>query len=89
MIRRNKILLGSVLALAVAAIIISVSALPINSSNGRTIKAEVIKDCSATPWFIAEQKGYFTNAGIDFRDLGSLDWSLQATALISWSDRCL
>jgi len=80
----RKVLLISVLAILVVAILIAVDILPNSSSeDGNTIRANVIKDCSGTPWFVGQQKGYFAHAGIDFKDMGSLDWSLQATALIS------
>ena len=48
-----------------------------------TIRANVNKDCSGTPWFVGVQKGFFLAGGINFIDSGALDWSLQPSALIS------
>jgi ABC-type nitrate/sulfonate/bicarbonate transport system substrate-binding protein len=48
-----------------------------------TIRANLDKDCTATPWLIGEQKGYFKHNGINFVDSGSLDWSLMPAALVS------
>ena len=48
-----------------------------------TIKANVNKDCAGTPWYVGIQKGFFVANGVDFKDQGHLDWSLQPTALIS------
>ncbi|MGA2918792.1 ABC transporter substrate-binding protein [Methanoregula sp.] len=48
-----------------------------------TIRANVNKDCSGTPWYVGVQKGYFVHGGINFVDSGALDWSLQPAALIA------
>lgn len=57
----------------------------INALNAEkpTIKANVNKDCAGTPWFVGQQKGFFEAAGINFVDMGHLDWSQQSAALIS------
>jgi len=52
-------------------------------STPYTIRANVNKDCSGTPWFVGVQKGFFPAGGINFIDSGALDWSLQPSALIS------
>lgn len=54
-----------------------------NTSGLFTIRANVNKDCSGTPWYVGVQKGYFLHGGINFVDSGPLDWSLQPAALIS------
>ncbi len=56
---------------------------PTGTQNPITIKANVNKDCAGTPWYVGVQKGYFVANGIDFKDQGHLDWTLQPTALIS------
>jgi ABC-type nitrate/sulfonate/bicarbonate transport system substrate-binding protein len=48
-----------------------------------TIRANVNKDCSGTPWYVGVQKGYFIHGGINFVDSGALDWSLQPAALVA------
>jgi len=52
-------------------------------STPYTIRANVNKDCSGTPWFVGMQKGFFPAGGINFVDSGALDWSLQPSALSS------
>ncbi|MDD1724790.1 MAG: ABC transporter substrate-binding protein [Methanospirillum sp.] len=47
------------------------------------IRANVDKDCTATPWLVGDKKGFFRHYDIDFRDAGSLDWSLMPAALVS------
>jgi len=48
-----------------------------------TIRANVDKDCTATPWLVGEQKGFFKANNISFVDSGSLDWSLMPSALVA------
>lgn len=48
-----------------------------------TIRANVNKDCSGTPWFVGMQKGFFEQAGINFVDKGHLEPSQHPVALIS------
>lgn len=54
-----------------------------NTTLPYTIRANVDKDCTATPWLVGEQKGFFQHYGINFVDSGSLDWSLMPAALAS------
>ena len=53
------------------------------NSSFYTIRANVNKDCSGTPWYVGVMKGYFVSGGINFVDAGALDWSLQPAALVS------
>jgi ABC-type nitrate/sulfonate/bicarbonate transport system substrate-binding protein len=54
-----------------------------NASGQYTIRANVDKDCTATPWLVGEQKGFFKANGINFVDSGSLDWSLMPASLVA------
>ena len=54
-----------------------------NVSGQYTIRANVDKDCTATPWLVGEQKGFFKANGINFVDSGSLDWSLMPASLVA------
>jgi ABC-type nitrate/sulfonate/bicarbonate transport system substrate-binding protein len=48
-----------------------------------TIRANVDKDCTATPWLVGEQLGFFKANNINFVDSGSLDWSLMPASLVA------
>jgi ABC-type nitrate/sulfonate/bicarbonate transport system substrate-binding protein len=48
-----------------------------------TIRANVDKDCTATPWLVGIQKGFFKANNINFVDSGSLDWSLMPASLVA------
>jgi len=48
-----------------------------------TIRANVDKDCTATPWLVGIQKGFFRANNINFVDSGSLDWSLMPASLVA------
>jgi ABC-type nitrate/sulfonate/bicarbonate transport system substrate-binding protein len=81
--KQSKYIAVAIVMIAVAALILAV-AWPgnANASSKYTIRANVNKDCSSTPWFVAAQKGYFQNASINLDDKGALSWSLQPAALV-------
>jgi ABC-type nitrate/sulfonate/bicarbonate transport system substrate-binding protein len=56
------------------------------AATGYTIRANVNKDCSGTPFYVGVQLGYFKAGGINFVDQGALDYGLQPAALISGQD---
>ena len=53
------------------------------ASGQYLIRANVDKDCTATPWLVGEQKGFFKHYNISFVDAGSLDWSLMPASLVA------
>jgi ABC-type nitrate/sulfonate/bicarbonate transport system substrate-binding protein len=77
-----------------AIIMVAVSALVLaailpgnaNASSKYTIRANVNKDCTGTPYYVGQQIGYFEGNNINFVDQGALDYSLQPAALISGQD---
>lgn len=41
-------------------------------ADNNTITAAVTKDCAGTPWFVAQEKGFFEKAGVNFKDAGEI-----------------
>ncbi|MDR3206640.1 MAG: ABC transporter substrate-binding protein [Candidatus Methanoplasma sp.] len=73
----------AVVAILVVAAVLVVFALPGgNTSDGYTIKANVTKDCTGTPFYVGTDIGYFDAYNIDFRDQGDLAYGLVPAALI-------
>ncbi len=52
-------------------------------ADNNTITAAVTKDCAGTPWFVAQEKGFFEKAGVNFKDAGEIPWKNQPAALAS------
>ncbi|MDR2845940.1 MAG: ABC transporter substrate-binding protein [Candidatus Methanoplasma sp.] len=79
------IAVAAVVILVIAAFLV-VFALPGNSddSDGKyTIKANVTKDCTGTPFYVGTDIGYFDANNINFVDQGELDYGLVPTALLA------
>lgn len=72
-----------VLVVVVAFVFVAAFPAKTNATSGFTIKANVNKDCTGTPWYVGVSKGYFVNGNINFVDGGPLDYGLQPAALIS------
>lgn len=52
-------------------------------ADNNTITAAVTKDCAGTPWFVGQEKGFFDQYNIDFKDAGEIPWKNQPAALAS------
>ncbi len=46
-----------------------------------TLKASVNNDCTGTPWFVGQEKGFFKAAGLTFIDVGQTVTEQRVTAL--------
>ncbi len=46
-----------------------------------TLKASVTNDCTGTPWFVGQEKGFFRDAGLNFVDVGQTVTEQRGTAL--------
>jgi len=80
----NKHIIASVVAIVViAAIIFTVFGTDTFAAKAQnnTIRADVIKDCSSTPWIVGMQLGFFKNASINFVDVGSISEQNEPAAL--------
>lgn len=76
---------GAVLVAVIAVVLVAAAViLPSNASeDGYTIRANINKDCSGTPWFVGDEKGYFDAYDVNVVDRGALAFNLQAAALVS------
>lgn len=84
MINKRLSIISLIVIVALITAVLSVGAFsPQSGSTGGTflVRAAVPADCSGTPWFVAQQKGYFERHNISLADQGSLDWTLQGVAL--------
>lgn len=52
-------------------------------AGNNTVNAAVTLDCAGTPWFVAQDKGFFKNASVNFVDKGQIAWAQQPAALLS------
>ncbi|MDR3283152.1 MAG: ABC transporter substrate-binding protein [Candidatus Methanoplasma sp.] len=86
--KKTAIIAVAVVAiLVVAAVLVVVASPDKESSTGLyTVKANVNKDCTGTPFYVGTDIGYFDAYDIDFQDQGALDYGLQPAALISGQD---
>ncbi|MDR0887920.1 MAG: ABC transporter substrate-binding protein [Candidatus Methanoplasma sp.] len=81
-----------VIAVAIVAILVVAAVVVVVASGGNddsddsstkyTIKANVSKDCTGTPFYVGVDIGYFDAYDIDFRDAGELEYRLVPTALV-------
>ena len=80
----NKHIIASIVAIVVIADVIftvfGTNTFAATAQNN-TIKADVIKDCSSTPWVVGMQLGFFKNASINFIDVGSISEQNEPAAL--------
>ncbi|MDR1404773.1 MAG: ABC transporter substrate-binding protein [Candidatus Methanoplasma sp.] len=84
MTEKKTMAIAAAIAVLVIAAALIVFVLPEKTeSDGYTIKANVTKDCTGTPYYVGTDIGYFDAHNIDFRDGGGLDYGLQPAALIS------
>ena len=81
----NKKYAGGVIAAVVIIIIIGILAFGVTGAkaSNNTVNAAVTKDCAGTPWFVAQEKGFFKNYSVDFVDKGEIAWAQQPAALVS------
>ncbi|WP_019178697.1 ABC transporter substrate-binding protein [Methanomassiliicoccus luminyensis] len=85
--KRTTYIAVAIVAVLVVAVLVAAFVLPKEGeASGYTIKANVNKDCTGTPFYVGQQIGYFEAYGINFVDQGALDYSLQPTALASGQD---
>lgn len=49
--------------------------------SDHTLRATVNNDCSGTPWFVGVTRGFFTDAGLNFVDVGQTVTEQRPTAL--------
>lgn len=80
----NKKYAGGAIVVIVIVIIVAFlafggSALAPKAANN-TVTAAVTKDCAGTPWFVAQEKGYFTKYNVSFKDAGEIAWKDQPAA---------
>jgi ABC-type nitrate/sulfonate/bicarbonate transport system substrate-binding protein len=83
----NKKLIGIVIAVIV---VVGVSAAFFGGvfadntkADFNSVKSGVTKDCSSTPWVVAQQKGFFKKYGVNFTDVGEIAPPQQNAAFLS------
>ncbi|KZX10254.1 ABC transporter substrate-binding protein [Methanobrevibacter curvatus] len=83
----NKKILGivAVIAVIIIAVVVVGGGSTVFSSKqvNNTVEAAVTKDCAGTPWFVAQEKGYFKKYGVNFVDKGEIPVAQQSAAFIS------
>jgi ABC-type nitrate/sulfonate/bicarbonate transport system substrate-binding protein len=85
MSKRASIIISVVVIIGMIAAVLSAGALSPSSqprTSGFTIRTGIPSDCSGTPWYVGQEKGYFEHNNITLVDRGSLDWTLQGVALV-------
>lgn len=73
----------AVIGLVAAVFLVGGSSLGGAKESSNTVNAAVTKDCAGTPWFVAQEKGFFEKGGINFVDKGEIAWAQQPAALLS------
>ncbi|MDR3062617.1 MAG: ABC transporter substrate-binding protein [Methanobrevibacter sp.] len=83
----NKKILGIVAVIVVIIIVVVVvgggGTVFSSKQVNNTVEAAVTKDCAGTPWFVAQEKGYFKKYGVNFVDKGEIPVAQQSAAFIS------
>ncbi|MFB3764752.1 MAG: ABC transporter substrate-binding protein [Methanotrichaceae archaeon] len=80
---RLKIAIGAVSIILIGICILGIINGAVSKDEMPVVKAAVNKDCSGTPWFVGEQKGFFEKAGFKLDDVGQIAFTQQPAAFVS------
>jgi hypothetical protein len=67
-----KSVLAAVLILLAGAFVLEKITTTTAKDETVVVKASVNKDCTVTPWFVGEEKGFFEDGGVDLVDVGQI-----------------
>jgi ABC-type nitrate/sulfonate/bicarbonate transport system substrate-binding protein len=79
----NKKLISIIIIIIAIIVVGAVVALFPQSSEAGSINGAVTKDCSGTPWFVGNEKGFFDKYNVTVVDKGDIPYAQQPAALTS------
>jgi ABC-type nitrate/sulfonate/bicarbonate transport system substrate-binding protein len=73
--------LGIIVTIIVAIVIVGAFTLLPQQTTAESINGAVTKDCSGTPWFVGNEKGFFKKYNVNLVDKGDIPYAQQPAAL--------